>query len=189
MNLWRRREKSQQAARLSHNFVVGPPRHSDLFGRAARLYMCARCKWRFEACGSKVVVLNDDGSPIVGEESLRRFNTFAQGPCPALEVPVSAPLTGPESLPVRSRTGQSNSRKRASLPVSIWPGRPRPLLRVLTRPRETSARSPNTSGSKSRLRNGSRCGSYWRASAKFTREGGRPRSRRRPIALRACRPI
>jgi hypothetical protein len=136
VKLWRKREKPQQAARLRHNFVVGPRRHSDLFGRAARLYKCVRCKWSFLVCGRKVVVLNDDGSPIVGEESLRRFNTFAQGACPVLEVSVSAPLTGPESLRV-SRSGQSDSRKTASLPVSIWSGRPRPLLRVLTRRRET----------------------------------------------------
>lgn len=140
MKLWRQREKLQQAARLSHNFVVGPRHHSDLFGRAARLYKCVRCKRSFLVCGRKVVVLNDDGSPIVGEESLRRFNTFAQGACPVLEVSVSAPLTGPESLRVRSHTGQSDSRKTASLPVSIWSGRSRPLLRVLTRPRETSDR-------------------------------------------------
>src|SRR5579872_933609 len=148
MKLWRKRENPQLTVRLGHNFVVGPQCHSDLFGRAARLYHCVRCKWSFMACGRKVVVLSDDGSPIVGEESLRRFNTFAQGPCPVLEALVSAPLTGPESLRVRSRIGQGDPCKTASpsLPASIWSGwsgwsgRPRPLLRLLTRPRETSAR-------------------------------------------------
>jgi hypothetical protein len=140
VKLWRKHEKSQQAARLGHNFVVGPPRHSYLFGRTARLYQCVRCKWSFLVCGRKVAVLNDDGSPIVGEESLRRFNTFAEGACPALEVFAPAPLTGPESLHVRSRTGQSDSRKTASLPASLWSRRPRPLLRLLTRPQETSAK-------------------------------------------------
>ena len=138
MKLWRK--KPQQAARLRHNFLVGPRRHSDLFGRAARLYKCVRCNWSFLVCGRRVVVLNDDGSPIVGQESLRRFNTFAQGACPVLEVPESAALTGPESLRVRSRGAQSDPLKAAFLPVSIWSGRTRPLLRVITGPRQTSAR-------------------------------------------------
>jgi len=147
MNLWRKGEKSrnQQATRLRHNFIVGPQRHSELFGRPARLYYCVRCKWSFLVCGSRVAVLNEDESPqdeipIVGEESLRRFNTFAQGACPALEAFVSTALVGAESLRMPSQSERDEPRGVASLHMPIRPGRPRPLLRVLTRARENLGR-------------------------------------------------
>jgi hypothetical protein len=144
MNLWRKREKSlgQQATRLRHDFVVGPQRHSELFARPARLYYCVRCKWSFLVCGSKVAVLNEEESPqdeipIVGEESLRRFNTFAEGACPALEAFVSAALAGAESPRMPSRSERDEPRGVAPIHV---PARPRPPLRALARIRENLGR-------------------------------------------------
>jgi hypothetical protein len=132
MNLWRKREKShdQQATRLKHDIVIGPQRHSDLFGREARLYYCVRCKWSFLVCGSTVAVLDENQNPVTGEESLRRFNTFAVGPCPVLESFASAALT---EAPWRSRRYEPGSRAPNRLPA--WSAKPRPLLRVLTRAR------------------------------------------------------
>jgi len=53
-------------------------------------------------CRSTVAVLDDDGSPLAGDESLRRFNTLAEGPCPVLEAFVSATLAHAEALRPRS---------------------------------------------------------------------------------------
>src|ERR1700728_962164 len=105
MNLWRKPANQQRAARLKHDFVIGPQRHNELFGRPARLYYCVRCKWSFMVCGSTVAVLDEDGSPVAGEESLRRFNTLAEGPCPVLEAFVSATLAASNALrpPVRKK--------------------------------------------------------------------------------------
>jgi hypothetical protein len=106
MNFWRKLTTSQngRTTRLRHDFVIGPQRHSDLFGRPARLYYCVRCKFSFLVCGSKVAVLDEDELPITGEESLRGFDTFGEGPCPVLEV-VSAAMAREETLrpPSRSR--------------------------------------------------------------------------------------
>ena len=114
MNFWRKITSLQDGfttTRLRHDFVIGPQRHSDLFGRAARLYYCVRCKSSFLVCGSKVAVLNEDEVPITGEESLRRFNTFGEGPCPVLEAFVSAAMARAEALrpPSRSKRDQPGS--------------------------------------------------------------------------------
>jgi len=141
MNLWRKRPSLQngRTTRLKHDFVIGTQRHSDLSGRAARLYYCIRCKWSFLVCGSKVAVLNEDERPIVGEESLRRFNTFEEGPCPVLEAFASAALASAESLrvPLRSRRDESGS---LAPHIPAWSARPRPSLRVITRMRENFGR-------------------------------------------------
>jgi hypothetical protein len=79
-------------------------------------------------CGSRVAVLDEDQRPIAGEESLRRFNTFAEGACPVLEAFVSAALAGAESSRVSSQSKRSQPGGVASIHVPV---RPRPLLRVL----------------------------------------------------------
>lgn len=75
---------------MRHHFVIGPLCDSELFRRKARLYYCVRCRWSFLVCGSKLVVLDQGGNPVAGDESLRRFATFAEGPCPVLEAFASA---------------------------------------------------------------------------------------------------
>jgi hypothetical protein len=136
MNLWRKSANQQRAARLKHDFVIGPQRHNELFGRPARLYYCVRCKWSFMVCGSTVAVLDEDGSPVAGEESLRRFNTLAEGPCPVLEAFVSATLAAADALrpPVRRRRDEPVNPAPSHIPA--WSYRPRPLLYVLSRVRE-----------------------------------------------------
>src|SRR5689334_647183 len=70
---------------LSHNFVIGPLSKYRPLGQTGRLYYCTHCKWSFLVCGRKVAALDGNGQAITGEESLRRFHTFAAGPCPVLE--------------------------------------------------------------------------------------------------------
>ena len=93
---------------LRHEFVIGPLYDSNLSPGKARLYYCVKCKWSFLVSGSKVAVLGEDGSPLVGEESLRRFNTFEEGPCPVLEASASAapPDVGTFRLPLRSKSDE-----------------------------------------------------------------------------------
>jgi hypothetical protein len=137
MNFWRKRTGSGNG--LRHDFVIGPQPHSDLFGRPARVYYCIRCKFSFLVCGSKVAVLNEDEVPITGEESLRRFNTFGEGPCPVLEAFVSATTARAEALrpPLRSKgDGPVGVAPVAPFHMPPWAGKPRPRLRLLTRVRE-----------------------------------------------------
>jgi hypothetical protein len=146
MNFWRKRASLQNGlmtTRLRHDFVIGPQRHSDLFGRPARLYYCVRCKSSFLVCGSKVAVLDEDEVPITGEESLRRFNTFGEGPCPVLEAFVSAVTARAEALgpPSRSKYDEPGSvAPAAPIHMPPWTARPRPSLRLLTRIREDFVR-------------------------------------------------
>ncbi|MGD0076674.1 MAG: hypothetical protein ABSD31_20445 [Candidatus Binataceae bacterium] len=77
-------------AGLPHELMIGPPCDSDLFGgKKARLYYCVECGWRLLVSEGRVAVLSEDGSPIVGEESIRQFDAF-EGPCPVLEEFASA---------------------------------------------------------------------------------------------------
>jgi hypothetical protein len=140
MNLWRKSANQQQAARLKHDFVIGPQRHNELFGRPARLYYCVRCKWSFMVGGSNVVVLDEDGSPLIGEESLRRFSTLAEGPCPVLEAFVSATVAASNALrpPVRGKRDETVNPVPSHTPA--WSYRPRPLLHALSRVRQELGR-------------------------------------------------
>jgi hypothetical protein len=145
MNFWRKLTTSQNGltTRLRHDFVIGPQRHSDLFGRPARLYYCVRCKFSFLVCGSKVAVLDEDEVPITGEESLRRFNTFGEGPCPVLEAFVSAAMALEETLRPSSHSRRDEPGSVgpvAPIHIPAWSARPRPSLRLLTRMRENFGR-------------------------------------------------
>jgi hypothetical protein len=72
-----------------HEFVVGRlPKPAGLHQKAG-LYYCIRCKWSFLVCGSQVAVLDEDGSPLGGDGSRRRFATFEEG--------VRAPYSRPSS--------------------------------------------------------------------------------------------
>jgi len=88
--------------------------------------------------GSTVAVLDENGSPVAGEESLRRFSTLAEGPCPVLEAFVSAThaAAAADALrpPVRRKRDESVNPVPSHIPA--WSYRPRPLLHVLSRMRE-----------------------------------------------------
>jgi hypothetical protein len=88
----------------------------------------------------KVAVLDQHGSPLIGDDSSVRFKTFAEGPCPVLEVFSSASSLkppGPLGAPFRNESPEPGH----SIPAyaSGWPGRPRPVLRVLSHVREDMA--------------------------------------------------
>jgi hypothetical protein len=78
-------------------------------------------------------------SGVGAAEGLKRFNTFAEGPCPVLEAFVSAALADAESLGVPSRS-RRDAPGRVVPKMPVWSGRPRPALRVLTRMRESFGR-------------------------------------------------
>ena len=140
MNLWRISANPRRAIRLKHDFAIGPQRYSEVFGRPARLYYCIRCKWRFMVCGCKVAVLDGDGRPLVGEESLRRFNTLGDGPCPVLEAFVSAALAKTDALRLRFRGRLDEPGYPVATQMPARSGEPRPQLRVLSRAREALGR-------------------------------------------------
>jgi len=133
MDLWRKLANPKRAARLTHDLLVGPRRHSELFGRPARLYHCARCKWSFEVCGSAVAILDEDGSPVLGEENLRRFNTLAGSASPVLEAFMSVAMADADALRPPSRSQRDEPGEFAPGHRQVLSGRPRPLLRILTR--------------------------------------------------------
>ena len=135
MNLWRKSVNPRRAVRLKHDFVIGPQRHHELFGQPARLYYCLRCKWSYLVCGSSVAVLDEDGGPLAGEESLRRFNTLAEGPCPVLEAFVSATQADSDTLRPPVRTKLSEPANPAPSYIPAWSYKPRPLVHALTRVR------------------------------------------------------
>jgi len=137
MRLWHKGGKSpdRETVSLKHDFVIGPQRYSELFGRPARLYHCVRCKWSFLVGGSKVVVLDEHQKPIVGEESLKRFNSLGQGPCPVLEAFMSAALATAQASHVRPKNGQGNPDRMAPFRIPASTARPRPVLRLLGRMR------------------------------------------------------
>jgi hypothetical protein len=140
MKLWRKGEESpgRETVSLRHDFVIGPQRYSDLFGRPAQLYHCVRCKWSFMVGASKVVVLDEHQRPIVGAESLKRFNSFGQGPCPALEAFVSAASTTVQASCVAPRNGHGGRLAPFLIPAPA--ARPRPGLRLLGRMRANFVR-------------------------------------------------
>jgi hypothetical protein len=105
MKLWESHATPIGLRRVScrHEFVIGPLCDTNLTSRKARLYYCRLCEWRFLVCGSKVAVLDENGNPLVGEESLRRFTTLEEGPCPVLEAFASQVLSqGGQLRPIDS---------------------------------------------------------------------------------------
>lgn len=137
MNLSQNRSNpiNRRPTATRHEFVIGPLCTCAVFQQQARLYYCIRCKWSFLVCGSKVAVLDADGSPLVGEDSLRRFVTFEEGPCPVLEAFSSAASfdIGPEA---NFRRQCNESSHLASGHVRSRSGRSRSVLRLLSRVRE-----------------------------------------------------
>jgi hypothetical protein len=134
MNFWRKHfsAREQRSSRMGHEFVIGPVRKVHPFHRKARIYYCIRCKGSFLVCGSQVAILDEGGSPVAADESLRRFATFERGPCPVLEAFVSAgSLTGPApQLNITPKAGMVDTQK-VSHPYI--PRRERPLLHVVPR--------------------------------------------------------
>src|SRR5271167_4567330 len=123
-----------------HAFVIGPLCDSNLSSRKARLYYCRLCKWTFLVCGSQVAVLDEGGEPLVGAESLSRFSTFEEGPCPSLEAFASAALSDTEKPRLSLRRKYDERSNMAPSHVPTRPDRPQPLLRVLMRMRENLGR-------------------------------------------------
>ena len=144
MKFWESHNGSTQrhAASMRHEFVIGPLCDSALFRRKARLYYCIRCRWHFLVSEKKVAVLDDDGHPMAGADSSARFNTFAEGPCPALaelesRYPMKAYIV---YLKPERKSDEHSSLATRNVPVENgWPG---PLFRVFSRLRENLGRQP-----------------------------------------------
>ncbi len=131
-NCFAGREPRSRATR--HEFVIGPLCKRKVFQQKARLYYCMRCKWSFLVCGSKVAVLDEDGSPLGDNESLRRLTTFEEGPCPVLEAFFSAASfnTGPPE-PQFSKESHAEPGHLAPRHLHARSARRRPALQVVSR--------------------------------------------------------
>ncbi len=137
MKFWGNRAHPEGSDRhLRHEFVIGPVCNSSLFAGKTRLYYCSRCKWSFLVCGNRVAVLDEHGEPLVGKESFDRFRTLEEGPCPVLEAFASVALADADKTRMSFGRRYDESGDLGSSPVPARPGRPRPVLRVLTRLRE-----------------------------------------------------
>ena len=114
-----------------HAFVIGPLCDSNLSSRKARLYYCRLCNWTFLVCGTQVAVLDAKGNPLVGEESLSRFSTFEEGPCPALDAFASAALADNDKPRLSLWRKYDELSHLAASHFPARPDRSRPLLRIL----------------------------------------------------------
>jgi hypothetical protein len=137
MNLWQNHPGAiDRPMATRHEFVIGPLCRHAPFQREARLYYCIRCKWSFLVCGSTVAVLDEEGRPLAGDGSLRRFQTFEEGPCPVLEAFAAAASLDVGAIEANFRREWDGSSHLASGHVRSRPSRVRPMLRVLSRVRE-----------------------------------------------------
>jgi hypothetical protein len=102
VNFWKKREVVPEPARgrPRHRFVIGPICYASANLERGRLYYCTACRWKFLVCGTKVAVLAENGSALVGAEAIERFSTFAEGPCPVLEEFASALSSKIDRLPL-----------------------------------------------------------------------------------------
>jgi hypothetical protein len=70
-----------------HDFAVEQI-ESSFGGRREFISHCVRCKWTFRVNpdrGSIVAYDNNGELPLAEPEASRRIDTFAEGPCPALD--------------------------------------------------------------------------------------------------------
>ena len=142
MKFWESHDTRPQrrSPSLRHEFVIGPLCDTALFRSKARLYYCIRCRWHFLVSEKKVVVLDDEGHPMAGTDSSARFDTFAEGPCPALvelesRYPINAYLV---YLKAERKSDGHSTLAAGNIPVGTgWPG---PLFRVFSRLRENLGR-------------------------------------------------
>ncbi|MBV8452406.1 MAG: hypothetical protein JOZ29_09055 [Deltaproteobacteria bacterium] len=134
MKFWANRSNGRGPTAAKHEFVIGPLFKHAVFQEKARLYYCIRCKWSFLVCGSKIVVLDEDSSPLGGDGGLRRFVTFEEGPCPVLEAFVAAASfdTG-SSQPQFKRERELEHGRLVPHHLQVQPGRHQPALRVVSR--------------------------------------------------------
>jgi hypothetical protein len=74
---------------LRHNFaVLAMGRARGWFQPRRYLYRCIRCKWSFVVVAGWQCVItplpDDDKTPLFSNEVVRRLESFAKGPCPAI---------------------------------------------------------------------------------------------------------
>jgi hypothetical protein len=119
-----------------HEFVIGPLTDSPLFGRKARRYYCIRCNWQFLVSEKRVVVLGEDGAPLNRIDSVGRFDTFEEGPCPALAELRSRDPIKAYIVNLEPRRKPDERRSVVTSNFHPWTSRPWPLLRVFSRLRE-----------------------------------------------------
>lgn len=119
-----------------HEFLIGPWSSIPIVSGHSRVYYCIRCKWSFLVCENRIAALDGDGVALGGKESLKRFDTFADGPCPALAAPNAAGPNPGDIRAVLPRRNRYESRHFAPSHLSAWTMRARSLLRVSSGLRE-----------------------------------------------------
>jgi hypothetical protein len=141
MKLWESQATAAQRRPVSsrHEFVIGL-RDSNLFSGKERLYYYKLCKWSFLVCGTSVAVVDEDGQPLVGDESFNRFNAFGDGPCPVLETFASEVLADVDKSRLSLRSKYDELSNLASGHFPTRPHRTRPVLRVFAGLRENLGR-------------------------------------------------
>ena len=69
-----------------HDFTVEQI-ESSFGGPREFLSRCARCKWTFHVNPDRgsIVACDSSGAPLTEPEASQRVDTFAEGPCPAID--------------------------------------------------------------------------------------------------------
>jgi hypothetical protein len=127
---------SRQNRASRHEFTIGPLSANSIFPERARVYHCIRCKWSFLVCNNRIVVIDENQTPLGGAEGVKRFSTFSNGPCPALTTSDAGAPRIKDTEVVQPRRHSNESRHLAPIDISAWAGRAGSLLRISNRLRE-----------------------------------------------------
>ncbi|HXN87428.1 MAG TPA: hypothetical protein VN867_15245, partial [Candidatus Binataceae bacterium] len=95
------RQAGQEAMpNLKHDFAVEPI-ESSFGGPREFLSYCVRCKWTFRINPDRgsIVAYDHNGAALDEPEASHRVNTFAEGPCPALDDSDTEPLPRADAHP------------------------------------------------------------------------------------------
>jgi hypothetical protein len=88
--------KQTAKATMPHLFAIKVlDKLPGLFQPRRYLYHCARCKWSFVVNDGRrgaLRLLAENGDKLTREEVVARAETFAAGPCPAMQIVVEAHL-------------------------------------------------------------------------------------------------
>jgi hypothetical protein len=95
------------AAEMRHNLAIWAVKNNADTRQQHHLYYCIRCKQAFsvdDRSGS-VTPLDSQGNTLLGNEAIRRLNTFSSGPCAAFSGLIGARFTS-NIIPIHSAWGR-----------------------------------------------------------------------------------